>query len=104
MDDHGWLPTVVPIGLVLILVLLGRMLRKSTQEDTTSHAFAPATRARRSIGLLCTFACAVGAIWLVPWATFLPLTDISGLLPGIVFIVLLSMGVLGALQDLGTGN
>jgi len=104
MTGNGWLPTVSLAGLILLLVLLEIAVRKNAQEDELSRPPPPAMRARRSVGLLCTFACAVGAIWLIPWAAFLPLTDASGLLPGILFVAFLLIGVLYALRDMDIGE
>ena len=104
MTGNSWLPTVSLAGLALLFVLLEIAVRRNVQEDELSRPPPPAMRARRSVGLLCTFACAVGAVWLIPWAAFLPLTDASGLLPGMLFIVFLSIGVLYALRDMDIGE
>lgn len=104
MTGNSWLPTVSLAGLILLLVLLEIAVRKNVQEDELSRPSPPALWARRSVGLLCTLACTVSAIWLIPWAAFLPLTDASGLLPGILFIAFLSIGVLYALRDIEIGE
>jgi hypothetical protein len=101
MSDTGWLSAVPLIGLVLLLVLLEEVAtRKNAREDRAPHMPTPTAWPKLVIVLACT----AGAAWLVPWAAFLPLTDTSGLLPGVLFTAMLSIGVLYALRDLESGN
>ena len=99
MTDNSWLSAIPLISLVLLLVFLYETKSRQQPHIEPPQIDAPAAPKRASIALLCTFVCAVGTIWLVPWAAALPGTGASGLLPGVLFVAFLSIGVFCALRD-----
>jgi len=76
---------------------------RGTQDRPAPHP-ARVTLTRTLPALLCAFLCGVGALWLLPWATILPSIQDPGLAPGILFITLLSIGVLYALKGREVGK
>jgi hypothetical protein len=98
---------VLLVGSVGLLTLAWGVLSRralSTVPDAQERP-RPESRLAAVVGilpsLLCAFLCAVGAIWLLPWAAVLPSMRAPGLVSGMPFIALLSVGMLYALKGRG---
>ena len=105
MPGRNWLLPALLVGLAVLALSWELVSRRRSRGGASAIPLPPpATQNKVLIRLLCAFLCAVGAIGLIPWAAFLPTSEPSGLLPGLLILALLSIGALYALRNVGTGE
>jgi hypothetical protein len=78
------------VGLLGILVILEEWLRRRPPFARHDDATARATRKprERQLGtILLAPIVALGAMWLIPWAAALAISDPAALLPGLLIVV-----------------
>ena len=94
MPGDRWLfPVLVVLGAVLLTALRHVASRRRAKES-----WSPIPAARTTLSttqMLIAGVCALGVIWLVPWATHLTEATLLDLLIGIVFIGAMSFCALG---------
>jgi hypothetical protein len=70
----------------------------SSHDANRSKSISPiSTETLASI--LCICLCGLGAMWLIPWVTILPIARGSSLIPGLVIVGLLVIAALYAVRD-----
>jgi NADH:ubiquinone oxidoreductase subunit 3 (subunit A) len=100
----GFLCSGVTLWLLSVRVILGRraspVVRSQESRPLLSSALARFYPVVLHTLLLLGFLCTLGATLMLPWAVSLPLTGTPGLVPGLVFVVLLVIGVLYVLKTM----
>ena len=90
-DDTPSLILLTCTAIVLIVSWEIAVRRPPSAKQTSRH-FVFRVPPRLALILLGTLICSVGLINLIPWITLLPGTPFRDLLPGIIFIALLTIG------------
>lgn len=91
MPAIHWLLFVLSIGL-WPLTLSWQIVRRLRQEGPAAFP-ALIQSPRLWLAMFCAFVCALGALWLFPWAAHLPIAEPWGLLSGLGFVALVAVSI-----------